>query len=198
MNDQGELFQAETTWFHVFKDMIDSGDVAKMGPTATTVYLVIKAFTNFSTGRAFPAHDTIAEKTGLSIDTVKRAIATLIEYQYITKEKQGRINTYRLREKVKIFDKAGELQALATWDYIPSSVKAATADLKNVVYNTPDLKGAKIVHIEHLHVQVNNITGDYASPIGHITIDPEKLAKMPKAFQDQLMNLGKDGPVDNS
>ena len=27
---QGELFKAETMWFHVFKDMIDSGDMARL------------------------------------------------------------------------------------------------------------------------------------------------------------------------
>lgn len=30
---QSEMFQAETSWFHVFKSMIESGDIAKMGGT---------------------------------------------------------------------------------------------------------------------------------------------------------------------
>ena len=58
---QQELFKAETAWFHIFKTMIDNGDVARMGPYAVTVYLVIKSHTNFATGRAFPALETIAE-----------------------------------------------------------------------------------------------------------------------------------------
>ena len=49
---QQELFKAETAWFHIFKTMIDNGDVARMGPYAVTVYLVIKSHTNFATGRA--------------------------------------------------------------------------------------------------------------------------------------------------
>ncbi len=28
---QAELYKAETTWFHIFKAMIDNGDVARMG-----------------------------------------------------------------------------------------------------------------------------------------------------------------------
>ena len=40
---QMEMFKAETTWFHVFVSMIENGDVAKMGPYAVTVYLVVKA-----------------------------------------------------------------------------------------------------------------------------------------------------------
>jgi len=63
---QAELFSAETTWFHVFKDMIDSGDMARLDGSAIKVYLVVKSYTNFSTGRAFPALELIAEKAGLS------------------------------------------------------------------------------------------------------------------------------------
>ena len=89
---QGELFKAETTWFHVFRDMVENGDVAKMGPHAVTVYLVIKAHTNFSTGRAFPALETIVEKSGISESQVKRSIKALEELGYVSKEKKGRNN----------------------------------------------------------------------------------------------------------
>lgn len=39
------LFSAETTWFHVFKSMIESGDAARLGGTVFLVYCVIKAHT---------------------------------------------------------------------------------------------------------------------------------------------------------
>jgi DNA-binding transcriptional ArsR family regulator len=156
---QGELFKAETTWFHVFRDMVESGDVAKMGPHAVTVYLVIKSHTNFSTGRAFPALETIVEKSGVSIAQVKRELKTLEENGYISKEKKGRSNVYTLREKVNIMDGDGRPHAVATWDYLPSSVQHAVADLKNVLV-AGDLQGAKIVHIEHLNVQINNGDGN--------------------------------------
>ncbi len=55
MDSQGDLFRAETTWFHIFHSMIQTGDISRMGPYAVTVYLVIKAHTNFQSGRAFPA-----------------------------------------------------------------------------------------------------------------------------------------------
>lgn len=151
---QQELFKAETTWFHVFKDMIDSGDVSKMGPFAFTVYAVIKAHTNFSTGHAFPAIETISEKSGISIAQVKREMKLLVEHGYITKEKSGRHNVYRLREKVQITGEDGNPAAVATWDYLPSSVQHAVADLKNVMISG-DIAGAKIVHIERLNVQIN-------------------------------------------
>ena len=84
---QEELFKAETTWFHVFKDMIDSGDLALMDGSVVKCYLVIKAHTNFSTGRAWPGIELIAEKTGLSESQVKRCLKKLEDLKYITKEK---------------------------------------------------------------------------------------------------------------
>lgn len=153
---QKELFKAETAWFHVFKTMIDNGDVAKMGPYAVTVYLVIKSHTNFATGRAFPALETIAEKSGVSLAQVKRELKTLEKLGYITTEKKGRSNLYTLREKIEIRDDAGRPSAVATWDYLPSSVSEAVADLKNVLW-TGD--SARVVHIERLTVNVAQAGG---------------------------------------
>ena len=155
---QKELFKAETAWFHVFKTMIDNGDVAAMGPYAVTVYLVIKSHTNFATGRAFPALETIAEKSGVSLAQVKRELKTLEKFGYIKTEKKGRSNLYTLREKIEIKDDSGRPSAVATWDYLPSSVSEAVADLKNVLW-TGDTSGARVVHIERLTVNVAQAGG---------------------------------------
>lgn len=153
---QLDMFQATTSWFHIFKSMIDNGDLAKLPGSSVKVYLVIKAHTNYSTGRAFPSRETIAEKAGLSVAQVKRELKTLEEFGYITRSKSGRNNVYTLREKVEITDDAGRPTAVATWDYLPGSVKDAVADLKNVLV-TGDLAGAKVVHIERLQVNINHL-----------------------------------------
>ena len=153
---QLELFEAQTTWFHVFKDMIDNGDLAKLSGSSIKVYLVIKSYTNFSTGRSFPAIETISEKSGISVAQVKRELKSLEEFGYITKGKIGRNNCYTLREKVVIHDAMGQETAVATWDYLPSSVKDAVADLKNVLV-TKNLDGAQIVHIDKLQVNVTHV-----------------------------------------
>lgn len=152
---QTELFKAETTWFHVFKSMVDSGDVARMGAEAVTIYLVIKAHTNFNTGQAFPSIETIQEKAGCSKATVMRKLKTLEEFGYITREKIGRSTIYKLREKVEITDSEGRPSAVATWDYLPTSVQQAVADLKNVLV-TGEFAGAKVVHIERLNIQIGD------------------------------------------
>lgn len=155
--EQQELFQAETSWFHVFKDMIDNGDMAKLDGSAIKVYLVVKSYTNFATGRAFPAVELVAQKAGLSERQVMRCFTELESSGYITKEKVGRQNVYTLREKVNIRDATGRPQAVATWDYIPNSVKSAMAELKHAVF-TGEMVNGKIIHIDNLVLNVS--TGD--------------------------------------
>lgn len=177
MSKQNELFKAETTWFHVFKNMIDSGDVAAMGPHAATVYLVVKAHTNFNTGRAFPALDTIVEKSGVSLAQVKRSLKTLEELGYINKAKQGRVNTYTVREKVEIQDAGGRPTHVATWDYLPASVQAAVADLKNVLVSG-SAADARIVHIERLIVNIAQQGGTINNNFDGTGIPAEARAKI--------------------
>lgn len=178
---QSELFKAETTWFHVFKDMIDSGDMAKLDGSAIKVYLVVKAHTNFSTGRAFPALETIAEKSGLSVSQVKRCLNSLEEFQYITKEKAGRHNAYTLREKVNITDGEGRPQAVATWDYIPNSVRDAVAEIKNAVV-TGEMVGGSTVNIANLNLFVNISNGESTQ----FNINATDYEKLPAGMREQL------------
>lgn len=60
---KGDSLNAELAWFHVFKAMIDDGEVAKIGASAFTTYCVIKSHTNFATGVAFPSIETISKKS---------------------------------------------------------------------------------------------------------------------------------------
>ena len=155
---QMNLFKAETTWFHVFVSMIENGDVAKMGPYAVTVYLVVKAYTNWKTGKAFPSIETIAEKSGISRRQVINSLATLAENGYIDKTKVGRKNSYTLREKITLKDQEGRPAAFATWDYLPSTVEAARAELKRFML-TGEYDG-KVLYVENLNLSVQINQGD--------------------------------------
>jgi DNA-binding transcriptional ArsR family regulator len=153
-------YQAETSWFHLFRSMIDSGDVKALGPHAFTVYCVIKAHTNFSTGQAFPSVQAIVDKSGISKREVLRSLKILGEHGYLAIEKRGRQNVYRLREKVQINDQAGRPSAVATWDYLPTTIKAAQAELKNFLMKG-DGEGMQVIQIEtlHLNVQIAQASG---------------------------------------
>lgn len=189
---QEELFKAETSWFHVFKDMIDNGDMARLDGSAIKVYLVVKSYTNFATGRAFPALELIAGKAGLSERQVMRCFTELESAGYITKEKSGRQNVYTLREKVSITDADGRPQAVATWDYIPNNVKTAMAELRHAVV-TGEMMGGKIIHIENLILNV--MTGDHATQVNINEADLDKLGPEMKgkmlSMRDAIKKNGK-------
>src|SRR5690554_1242026 len=122
--------QANTWWFHVFRSMIDAGDVAKIGPHAFTVYAVIKAHSDLHTGLAFPGVEEISSRSGVSLAQVKRSLTVLEEFGYLKKRRVGRSNRYTLRERVQITDRDGRLEATASWDYRPSATKRAVDELK--------------------------------------------------------------------
>jgi DNA-binding transcriptional MocR family regulator len=174
-----DLFHAETTWFHVFHSMIQTGDISRMKPYAVTVYLVIKAHTNFKSGRSFPSIDTIVQESGISRSQVLRALKTLQSFRYITKTRVGRRNEYRLREKVCIKDEQGIPTAEATWDYLPSTVQAATAELKNVLVSG-GVAESRIVHIERLQVNVTHASGNA------VVFNAQEVACMPDDVRQLL------------
>lgn len=182
---QMDLFKAETTWFHVFVSMIENGDVADLGPYAVTVYLVIKAYTNWKTGKAFPSVDTIVEKSGISRAQVTRSLAALTAKGYLDKVKSGRKNNYTLREKVTLKDEEGRPAAFATWDYLPSTVEAARAELKRFML-TGEHDG-KILFVETLNLNVQVNTGDH-NLINQGKLDPLTEASLTrlKAAMDKL------------
>lgn len=182
LHKQGDLFRAETTWFHVFHSMIKTGDIALMGPYAVTVYIVIKAHTNFKTGRSFPSIESISIESGISRSQVMRELRTLESFGYITKSREGRRNEYRLREKVCIQDEAGRTAAVATWDYLPSTIQAATADLKNVLLSG-NFSGSQIVRIERLQVNVTHASGNA------IVFNTQEFACLPQGLRESLMLL---------
>ena len=91
-------------------------------------------------------------------------------------------NVYILREKVSIKDAEGRPQAVATWDYIPSSVRDAMAELKHAVVSG-EMIGGKVIHIESLVLNV--ATGDSTQ----ININGMDLEKMPADLQEKLLAI---------
>lgn len=144
---------AETTWFHLFRSMIFDGNMKKMGLSAFGIYCTIKAHVDFSTGSAFPSIERICELTGLTKRTVLRNLSILEDMGFVVKEKKGRKNVYTLRERFDILDDLGRPSAVATWDYLPRSVQAAQAELKDFLLTGKS--DGTIIHIERLNLQVN-------------------------------------------
>lgn len=179
LDSQQDMFNAETTWFHLFRTMFTNGDIRTIGPYAFTIYCSIKAHASFHTGEAFPGVDKLVELTGISAAQVKRVLTVLETAGYLSIEKKGRKNYYTLREKVAIQDAHGRPAAVATWDYLPKSVQDAMADLRNVLV-TGDFAGAKIVQIQHLTVNVNSGSGT------QINVD---MSKSDAATKDEIKQI---------
>ena len=184
---QLNLFKAETTWFHVFNAMVGSGDVAKIGPHAVTIYLVIKSYTNWKSGKAFPGIETIVSKSGISRRQVLRSLAVLVEFGYLSKEKEGRKNIYTLREKVQFQDQEGRPAAEATWDYLPSAVEAARAELKNFMASGDGTQG-QIINIENLTLNVQMI-GNVETLNQQIVNDSGAQGDLPPAAAKALQRM---------
>lgn len=147
-----ELFEAETRWFQVFRSMIDSGDCARARPHAMVAYLVIKAHANLKTGHSFPGIKTIARLAGISEKQVKRSLVTLTEMGYLIKGREGRANTYRLRERFVVQDIAENPVATVTADYIPLQMRDIQTRIQQMLLNGEIARG-QTVHI-NLTVQV--------------------------------------------
>lgn len=195
-----ESLKAELTWFHIFRAMVMSDDFAEISGGAIKVYLIIKAHTDFNTGSAFPGIPLIAEKSGYSNRQVMRFLDELEKWKLIKREeKGGRGNLYSLRESVEIQDEHGRPAAVATWDYLPATVKQAVAELKNVLV-TGKLGDAKIVSIERLQININHVTGngvnfnvqDFLTGVEKL---PKNLREAARAAMDRAdRSEGDDGP----
>lgn len=149
-----QVLEADTQWFHVFRSMIDSGELARLSGSALKVYLVIKSYANYRNGGAFPAELTVAEKSGLSIAQVKRSIKELQNLEYLSISKRGRKNHYILKEKVMVRNASGNSAATASWDYIPAEVANAVDELKSYV-TSGQADSTQLINIQVNNLQVN-------------------------------------------
>jgi DNA-binding transcriptional ArsR family regulator len=145
-------------WFHIFRSMIDNGDVVKLGSGAVLTYLVIKSYVDFDKGISFPSLDLIAVKSGQSKRSVSNHIKKLEELGYVRKIRQSKKgNVYRLREKLPIEvynkEKKEKEPVMASFDYVPMGVSQAMTDIRKLIVEGDIPSGSK-VHIENLSVNI--------------------------------------------
>ena len=179
---------ADTHWFHVFRSMVEHGELANISGSALKVYLVIKSHANFNSGASFPSEQTISIKSGLSISQVKRCVKELQQLAYIVTEKIGRKNHYVLREKLVIHDLFGNSAAEATWDYVPKLVGDAVDEVKKYVQFS-SVENTQIIKIENLQININNVA-DGGVVINNQAID---LSKFDPKMQETIKKFAEKG-----
>ena len=181
MTNVSAPLRAQTQWFHVFRAMIDQGDVARIGPHAFTVYAVIKAHANFDHGLSNPGIQRISEQSGVSQAQVKRALVVLEKAGFIAKKKFGRSNHYTLREKVQV-TQAGLPHKVVTWDYVPNLAHQTVTDLKKAM-SAGDIASTRILNIERLNIQINLAGGNSQIDLGSLQTD---LDRLPAGIREKL------------
>lgn len=157
-------------WFHIVREQVQSGEIARVGVTAWAVYCAVKSHTGLETGDAFPSNVRLAALVGVSLDTVQRALRKLVGAGLISAEKQrGRGSAYSVTEKIPMEDAQGEPWATAERKYVPLQFTNFVAELQRLAQtgNLPTDKGIVInlvvqnVSGEHAQVSVN---ANYAAP----------------------------------
>jgi DNA-binding transcriptional MocR family regulator len=166
----------DTSFFTLFRQMFKQGTVAKLGVYAWAVYTCIKSHADFHDGVSLPTRKQLSDETGLSERQVQRSLKILEEEGLLTKRKEWKRNAYRIREK--LVDK----QTVVTWDHLPAALKKARQELQNFLL-TGNAKDAKIIHIEHLTINVAQ--GD--QHITNIQVELDKITD--PQLRDQMKKI---------
>lgn len=108
------------------RDMFESGLAAEIGANCFIVWIAIKTHADFNNGTAWPSIRRLGEITGLSVNTVQKAIAgleTASLLKIVRAGNQRQSTKYIARERLDV--KLGNrLLCRIVMDYIPSKIKA--------------------------------------------------------------------------
>lgn len=146
--DAWEEKEVNHTWFHIVREQVQNGTIAKVGPVPWAVYCAVKSHTGLATGNAFPSTARLAELVGVSLDTVQRALKVLVANGLINATKQrGKGSQYSVTEKIAITRKNGLPWAIGEKKYIPVEFSNFVAQLQRLAEtgNMPTDKGITIV-----------------------------------------------------
>jgi biotin operon repressor len=200
---QSELFKTDTTWFHMFKEIIRNGTWARLSSNSKSLYPVIKAYINWESGAAFPSIDTLEQYSGISRPSVIKALKELeVEGLLIKQTTAGRHSNYTLVEKFDVKDGEGRPAASVSFDYLPSYISDSVAELKNYIAQgliAPDGK-TNFIKIDTLNINIangggSNITNNIRAGMDEATLMQgiKDMAANKKTPQAQLVSAMVEG-----
>ena len=169
---QTELFNADVSWFHIFKELIRSKAWADLSPLSAKLYCVVKAFANWSDGSAFPSIDTLQEYSGLARASVIKGLKELEAKGLLKKDsRKGIGSNYTLVEQFEVKDDQGRPAASVSFDYLPNYVGDAVAELKNFVSQGLTVDG------KNQFIKIENLTLNIIGKQYNTALDTELLLK---------------------
>ncbi len=164
-DDQQELFAPDFGWFHFFRTIIKNDTWAKMSLASKALYPVVKSYVASENGAAFPSYDTLAKKSGLSLQSVSKALNELAELGMITATKAvGKKSIYSMKETFDVHHPISGRAGTVSFDYVPQLVQKAVEEMKALI--TTGAQG-KIIQI-NFNV---NCTGDITSNNAQVMVD---------------------------
>jgi len=126
-----EELELDTTYYTHQRGVFSSGLAAQLKGDAFLVWSAIKSFADFETGECWPSIRTIMRDTGLSTDTVQKAIDRL-EEMHLLRIRRGvapKPNVYIPRERMDIRIGSKVLCTIVI-DYVPLGMREKLAKLK--------------------------------------------------------------------
>ena len=192
-NDQQELFKSDFGWFHFFKTIINTGTWARMSLAAGKLYPVLKSYANSENGAAFPSYETLSEMSGLSLQSVSKALKELASLDLIeAKRIVGKKTVYALREHFHVEHPISGKAGTASFEYVPQLVQQAVNEMKALI--STGAKG-QIIQI-NFNLNCDTVNSNNAGAM----IDGISLSQVDggKAIQEILDSLEKRQPVENS
>lgn len=108
------------------RDMFESGLAAEIGANCFITWMAIKTHADFNNGMAWPSIRRLGEITGLSVNTVQKAItgletANLLKIVKVGNQRQSTRYIARERLDVKL---GNRLLCRIVMDYVPAKIKA--------------------------------------------------------------------------
>lgn len=107
------------------RDMFESGLAAEIGANGFIIWVAIKSHADFNTGKAWPSLRRLADITGLSVNTVQKAIKQLESCHLLRVDHQGNqrtSNRYIARERLDI-RLGNRLLCRIVIDYVPAAIR---------------------------------------------------------------------------
>lgn len=122
MTEAGLHATVDTSFTTMRRDMFTSGLAAQIGGNAFIVWCAIKYFADYSTGKAWPGMRAIADKVGLGLGSVKRAIDVLVDAKLVRvvgAHSKQRGQTYVATERLLV-TVGHTVLCTVVIDYVPS------------------------------------------------------------------------------
>ena len=146
---QMDLFEADLGFVQIFRSLVLSGRLAEIGAYGLAVLLVIKVSASYTTGESHISMRKIKEQTGLSLQSVQKAIKLLEEKGFLAASHRGksrRRNFYVVKEEIPFTSvETDEPAGVINFQHVPRKNAVVKKDIANFLKTGRTPAGSPIV-----------------------------------------------------